>query len=392
MKRLLLICHLVVALACTVRADANVHILEVGLNGRCATYRPCSVLLSVSNSYPTFQDFELQVSLRFAPGTERPNAPQTYIHHLTLGPREAREIDVPIEPSRGGSIVDVTVRLPDGNVVGHDALDAKERMWTRGQYLVGVLCREESVCKDIQEQIQLSGSSRDRDWKNRNLELAMPLRQRSQWWSYAAASIIVMAIPASSLSPDERSALEWFARGGGNLVLLEDVFADSTFLAGYRQVAGEHNGIAIGSGHLYRIPQRSGTALGSLFSGAQQELLVQGSRASWSGYELNSLRGQYATTFGFPSWWTLLLWLAAYILLVGVVTLRSFVDSVGESGDGLPLRLSRCCSSLPFTGWPRAGDRDRSPSTTWPCIISIRTATKRSQHTECECPFRRSRR
>jgi hypothetical protein len=319
MKRLLLICLIAAVLAGAAWADSNLHIVEVGVNGRCATYRPCSVLVSVSNPYPTLQDFELQVSLLFPPGMERPAAPQTYIHRLTLGPKEAREIDAPIEPSRGGSIVDVTVRLPDGIVVGHDAQDTKERMWTRGQYLVGVLCREESVCKDIQEQIQLSGSSGDRGWKNSNLELAMPLRQRSQWWSYAAASIIVVAIPASSLSPDERSALEWFARGGGNLVLLENVFADTTFLAGYRQAPGENNGIAIGSGHLYRIPRGSGTALGSLFIGAQQELLVQGSRASWSGYELNSLRGQHATTFGFPSWWTLLLWLAAYILLVGVV-------------------------------------------------------------------------
>jgi hypothetical protein len=323
MKRLLLICHTVVLLACAAWADANLHILVVGLNGRCVPYRPCSVLVSVSNPYSTFQDFELQVSLRFAPGLERFDAQQTYIHRLTLGPREVREIDAPIDPSRGASIVDVTVRLPDGNVVGHDALDAKERMWTRGKYLVGVLCREESVCKGIQAQIQLSGSSKDRDSKNQNLELAMQLRQRFQSWSYAPASIIVVAIPANSLRADERSSLEWFARGGGSLVLLEDVFADTTFLAGYRQAAGEHNGIAIGSGRLYRIPRLSGDALAALFSGEELELLVQGSRASWSGYELNSLRGQYATRFGFPSWWTLLIWLAIYILMVGVVNFAS---------------------------------------------------------------------
>jgi hypothetical protein len=319
MKRLLLICHLVVALACAAWADANVHILEVGLNGRCVPYRPCSVLVSISNPYSTLQDFELQVRLRFAPGLEQFDAQQTYIHRLTLGPKEVREIDAPIDPSRGASLVDVTVRLPDGNTVGHDALDTKERMWTRGKYLVGVLCREESVCKGIQAQIQLGGSPKDRESKNQNLQLAIQLRQRFEWWSYAPASIIVVAIPANSLRDDERSALEWFARGGGSLVLLEDVFADATFLAGYRQATGEHGGIAIGSGRLYRIPRLSGDTLGALFSGEELELLVQGSRASWSGYELNSLRGQYATSFGFPSWWTLLIWLALYILLVGVV-------------------------------------------------------------------------
>jgi hypothetical protein len=319
MKRLLLICHMVVALACAAWADANVHILEVGLNGRCAPYRPCSVLVSVSNPYSTLQDFELQVSLRFAPGLERFDAQQTYIHGLTLGPREVREIDAPIELSRGGSIVDVTLRLPEGKIIDHNLVDAKERMWTRGKYLVGVLCREESICKGIQAQIQLGGSSKDRDSKNQNLELAMPLRQRSQSWSYAPASIIVVAIPANSLRGDERSALESFARGGGSLVLLEDVFADQTFLADYRPAAGEHNGMAIGSGRLYRIPQLSGDTLGALFSGEELDLPVQGNRASWSGYELNSLRRQYATRVGFPSWWTLLIWLAIYILLVGVV-------------------------------------------------------------------------
>jgi hypothetical protein len=319
MKRLLLVCYLVAALSYAAWADANVHILEVGVNGRCVPYRPCSVLVSVSNPYSTLQHFELQVSLRFAPGLERSDTQQTYIHHLTLGSREVREIDAPIEPFRGGSIVDVTLRLPEGKIVDHDSLDAKERMWTRGKYLVGVLCGEESVCRGIQAQIQLGGSPKDRNSKNQNLELAMGLRRRSQWWSYAPASIIVVAIPANSLRGDERSALEWFARGGGNLVLLEDVFADTTFLAGYRQAAGEHNGIAIGSGRLYRIQRLSGETLGGLFSGEQLELLMQGSRASWSGYELNSLRGQYATIFGFPSWRTLLTWLAVYILLVGVL-------------------------------------------------------------------------
>jgi hypothetical protein len=318
MKRLLLICHMVFLLACAAWAHANVHILEVGLNGRCVPYRPCSVLVSVSNPYSTLQDFELQVSLRFAPELERFDAQQTYIHRLTLGPREVREIDAPIEPSRGGSIVDVTLRLPEGKIIDDNLVDAKERMWTRGKYLVGVLCREESICKGIQAQIQLGGSSKDRDSKNQNLELAMPLRQRFQSWSYAPASIIVVAIPANSLRGDERSALESFARGGGSLVLLEDVFADQTFLADYRPAAGEHNGIAIGSGRLYRIPRLSGDTLGVLFSGEELDLLVQGNRANWSGHELNSLRGQYATRFGFPSWWTLLIWLAIYILLVGI--------------------------------------------------------------------------
>jgi hypothetical protein len=319
MKRLLLICHAILVLAYAAWADTNIRILQVGLNGRCVYYRPCSALVAVSNPYPAVQDFELQVSLRFARGPEQFDAQQTYTHHLTLGPREVREIDAPIDPSRGASIVDVTVRLPQGNIVGHDALDATELVWKHRTHLVGVLCQQESVCKSIQEQIQLSGSSQDRDWKNQNLELAMQLRPRSQWWSYAPASIIVVAIPASRLSSDERSALEWFGRGGGSLVLLEDEFADQTVLPDYRRGAAESNGIAIGSGRLYRIPRLSADALGGLFSGEEPELVARGSRAGWPGYELNNLRSQYATTFGFPSWWTLLIWLAAYILLVGVV-------------------------------------------------------------------------
>jgi hypothetical protein len=319
MKRLLLICHTVVVLACAAWADANVHILEVGLNGRCVYYRPCSALVAVSNPYPTSQDFELQVSLRFARRTEQFDAQQTYTHHLTLAPREVREIDVPIDPFRGASIVDVTVRLSQGNIVGHDALDATELVWKDRTHLVGVLCQQESVCKGIQEQIQLSGSSQDRDWKNRNLELAMQLRPRSQWWSYAPASIIVVAIPASRLSGDERSALEWFARGGGSLVILEEEFADKTFLSDYRQDAAGRKGEAIGSGGLYRIPRLSSNALEGLFSGGESELVARCSRAGWPGYELRNLQSQYATTFGFPSWWALLIWLAAYILLVGVL-------------------------------------------------------------------------
>ena len=77
-------------------------------------------------------------------------------------------------------------------------------MWTRGKYLVGVLCSDESVCKGIQAQIQLGGSPKDRDSKNQNLELAMQLRQRSQWWSYAPASIIVV----EGVSPEDFEEVE----------------------------------------------------------------------------------------------------------------------------------------------------------------------------------------
>jgi hypothetical protein len=315
MRQLLLICHVLVALACVAWANGNVRILQVGLNGHCSAYRPCSVLAALSNPYSKSLDVELQVGIRRS-RPEQFDPSQTYIHRLTLGPKESREIDAPIQLFPGACTVDVTVRTPEGNIIGHDS-QAEDGIVTRGNYLVGVLCREESLCKGIQAQIQLSGSSQGRDEKNRSLELAMQFRPRSQWWSYAAASTVVVAVPMAGISDDERSALEWFARGGGNLVLLEEELADATFLAEYRQGPPAQEGVAIGAGRLYRISHVE--ALGGLFSSEKLWLLARDGLVAWAGRVPTGLLTRYATTFAFPGWWALLAWLATYVVLVGVV-------------------------------------------------------------------------
>ena len=316
MRRLLLTGPVLLVLAVAAWADGNVRIVQVGLNGHCVSRGECSVLAEVSNPYPKPLDVELQVGVVWLQAAERFDVRQTYIHHLTLAARESREIEAPFRAYDGAWALDLTVRLPGGSILGHD----RQEIASGRHYLVGVLCREEALSKVIQAQIELSGSAQDRIEKNNGLELAGQLRPRSQWWAYAGASTIVVAIPTGPLSGEERSALEWFARSGRNLVLLEEELADPTFLAEYRQGPPAQDGVSIGGGRLFRILRLSDQALEGWFSRQGEDLgvLERASGAVQPGAGLNRAI-QHAAAFPFPSWRELLAWLSTYVLLVGVV-------------------------------------------------------------------------
>ena len=208
----------------------------------------CDTVESVSKT----SGFELQISVRPKEGPGEADPEHTYIHRLTLDALEERQIEAILPSSSyGDPVLEVTARIHQGVLTGHDWQNYKPE-WMASGPGVGVVCDDESICKKVQSQIQLSGSPEDRSWKNGNLQLAVPLRPRSNWWSYDKFSMIVVAAPVSHLSGVQRAALESYARSGGSLVLLEDYLGDSNFLADYRRDAVLHRGeVPIGAGRLY---------------------------------------------------------------------------------------------------------------------------------------------
>ena len=317
MKRFLLICQFLLTLGSVAQAEGNVRIVDVGLNHQCLIYEePCPVVVTLSNPFPTPQDFELKIGVRPKEGPGEPDPQDTYIHRVTLDALEEREIETLVHsPSYGDLVVEVTARIRQRVLTGHDWQSFKPE-FTGSGWGVGVVCDSESVCKKVQSQIQLSGSPADREWKNINLQLAVPLRPRSTWWSYGMLSTIVVAAPISHLSGPQRAALESYARSGRSLVLLEGNLSDPNFLADYRRDGPARNGMPIGAGRLYLA--RGEESLAAIFGGEMLYAVIGTREPYWRSPGPGPLQMQYATTFTFPGLGTVLIWLSIYLLVVGL--------------------------------------------------------------------------
>jgi hypothetical protein len=319
MNRFLLICQLLLILGSFAHAEGNVRIVDVGLNHLCLTNEePCPIVVTLSNPFPQPQDFELQIGVRPKDEPGEPDPQRTYTHHLTLDALEERQIEALVHPAwYGDQTLEVKARIRAGALTGHDSQSFKAEWMMGSRWGIGIVCDDESVCKKVQSQIQLSGSPQDRDWKNEHLQLAVPLPQRSAWWSYGLLSTIVVAAPISHLNPMQRAALEWYARSGGSLVLLEGYLGDRNFLADYRRdAATRHGEVPIGAGRLYLA--QAGKSLESVFGGVTLYALIGSREPYWRSPGPGRLQMQYATTFRFPHLGTLLMWLSIYILSAGL--------------------------------------------------------------------------
>lgn len=319
-KRFLLICQLLLTLSSFAHAEGNVRIVDVGLNHMCLTdthEELCPIVVTLSNPFPHAQDFEMQIGVRHDEGSGEPDPERTYVHRLTLDALEERQVETLVHPAwYGDQAVEVSARIRQGVLTGHD-LQSFKAEWMGSRWAVGVVCDDESVCKKVQSQIQLSGSQQDRDWKNEHLQLAVPLQQRSAWWSYELLSTVIVAAPISHLNGAQRAAFEWYARSGGSLVLLEGYLGDPNFLADYRRDATVHRGgVPIGTGRLYLA--RAGESLEAIFGGEVLYALLSGSKPYWTTPGPGHLQMEYATTFTFPRLATVLIWLSIYLLVVGL--------------------------------------------------------------------------
>ena len=314
-RRSLLIGSILLVQAVVLRAGGNVRILDVGFHGLCPAERPCPIVVALSNPIPRPQDFELQIGVRCKLGDCSSDPERTYLHRLTLGPLEERQIEAILQPVWSDGVVEVAGRTSQGGLAGYDYRNYKKD-WVGSTWGVGVVCDEDSVCKSVQSQIQLSGSGIDRDWKTKNLQLVTPLPPRSAWWWYDVFAAIVVAVPPGHLNSTQRSALEWYARSGGTLILLRDSFGDPQFLAEYRGNPVGPLGTPIGTGLLYDLP--SARSLEAMFGGPAVYRWLRGRSAYWRTPGPGRLQAEFGTIFIFPDLVEVLIGLSIYILVVGV--------------------------------------------------------------------------
>jgi hypothetical protein len=306
MRRLLLCTGFVLAVAASLAADSNLQISDIGLHGYLGT--PSAVRLVVRNPSSQAQTIHLQVGA----SSERDVTNAVSID-IGLNGGEQRELELPIL-MLGGKTVVTADATTGGAVFGHD----KREGLLRQNNLIVLMCASDSVCKTVQSQIQFSGTMEERVDKNRQIVFEIVNDPRDHWWAYSAARAIVLARPMTEFSPSQRSALEGFLRRGGHLVLLEDQIADPSFLSAYRQVPEPSGGQPVSKGRLVRIAGLGANELGNVFAG-QNLLGVLNQIPTWNTNQNNWLSGRFATAFDFPRLRWLLIWLAVYTIMIGVL-------------------------------------------------------------------------
>ncbi len=314
MKRFLVVCCFVVFVAQFVWADGNVRIDELGFGGHCLFGKPCSVLVTLSNPKAKDQSFELHVGLLRQSDRQTVFPDSVYVHRVSLAPGEERQLELPVQTPNWLVGVDITAKDADGNIVGHQ-VSGDSQGWLGSDVFISVLCDKESVCKRVASKIQLSA------WMEAygsRPEVRLRTHPRYNWWAYSASAIVV-AMPTSAFTGEQRLALELFARHGGRLILVEDEIADPAFLSAYRTGTPNPEGVRIGTGHLYRVPKLKSRMLEKLCSGYLLREIVDAKPITSMVPDSVALQTRYATRFHFPSLWTLVLWVAAYIIVVGVV-------------------------------------------------------------------------
>jgi hypothetical protein len=306
MRRLGLRIYLLFALITPLVADANLQIKDVGLHGYTGT--PSVVEIALHNPSPRSQAIHLQIA-----AGNKENVLSTVTSDLTLNGGEQRELEVPVlipyettklkvEASIGGSVF---------------AVDSREQLGLRSSSLVVLVCTNQEVCKNVQSQIQFSGTIEERAQKNRELAFEVMDEPRENWWAYSAARTVVLATPIASFTSQQRDALEGFLRTGGRLVLIQDQIADTSFLSAYQKSLSTLTGERVGRGTLFRVTGLSSDALGAIFTGSNLDDARRGNRGTWYLDETSFLLRRYAASFDFPRLGWVLFWLAMYIVVLG---------------------------------------------------------------------------
>jgi len=178
----------------------------------------------------------------------------------------------------------------------------------------------------------------------------------SEGWAYSPAGTVILAAPVVRLSDAQREALELFLRNGGTLVCIEDQMGDNVssnpgtnpaatkvslsdlnvlnrnmdFLELYRSRLPFGESLNVGAGHLVRLPSATSKEFSTYFRplgftpSTPQDVMRQFRRMArdWQAADESQstwLMKRLGTSFRFPSFLEMLLWMTGYLLVVGVV-------------------------------------------------------------------------
>ncbi len=256
---------------------------------------------------------------------------------VTLAANEARLADVPVRVfPHEHALIYAEARNSQIAALGRATTRVGPR--TEGQ-VIAMLCATPELCRSIRQSILLSGSSEEQTRKSQGLRLIQLSEAPPVGWAYAPAGTIVLAASVARLSEAQRDALEIFLRRGGRLVLAEDQLGDDRkghsepqgFLGVYRQRIPEGKALHVGEGQLAHFKSVSSQDFTNYFRPLgfaestpdeirrQIQLYSQGLAPGEASQLSSWLMKRLGTTFRFPSFLELLLWIIGYLILVGAV-------------------------------------------------------------------------
>jgi hypothetical protein len=352
-RRIALSLFLLAALSSACRASDSVvvKIKQLGLEGLSSLGNASTLVevevrnVSSSKLSMTLSVAELNLDAGAYAASETLEVP------VTLASGEIRTFNLPLHvfPLPHG-VVFVEARDASGRTVGRTGRQVGEK--TQGA-VIALLCANPEVCRSLQQSISLSGTAEEQTRKSQSLRFVQVQDPPSVDWGYSPASTVLVALPLAKLSAEQRQALEIHMHQGGTIVLFEDQAADgppllsvssaasqqpntsdsrtTRFLEAYRAHAQEGQRIPIGFGGF--VGFRSVTSPKVVdyfrpmgFSGDTPPEL----RRHWVNDRLAELNGQpgaqenwlvhrLGTSFRFPTFLEILLWILAYLILVGVV-------------------------------------------------------------------------
>lgn len=346
---LLLFCGF--ASVCRAADSVTLKIRQLGLEGIYSTNGTATwVEVEAHNSTQRAVSLNLFVSeLNFE---AEARAAETISVPLTLGAAETRNVNVPLHvyPLNHAAVF-AEARDAQGNILGRTGRRVGDRI--QGQ-IIAVLCASTQICQSIRQIILLSGSAEEQTRKSQFLRIVQLSEAPPVAWAYASANTVMVAAHITELSQRQQEALEVFALRGGTLVLVEDQLGDgpvlfpsstpvtggqtnppssrsSRFLEAYRARAVEGTAYPVGEGRLVHFKSVAEKGFTDYFrplgfsESTPKEIVEQWSRRGPGalqgerGEEMPWLMARLGTTFRFPTFLELLLWIVGYLVLIGAV-------------------------------------------------------------------------
>lgn len=355
-RRVLLSLLLFCGFASVCRAGDSVilKIRQLGLEGIYSPNGTASwVEIEARNATHNALSLNLLVSQLNFENDARPAA-ETIRIPVTLAAAETRTVNVPLHIYQlNHAAVFAEARDAQGNTLGRAGRRVEQMIQGR---VIAILCSGSQVCQSIRQSILLSGSAEEQTRKSQFLRIVQLSEVPPVPWAYTPVGTLILATSVAGLSKEQLEALEVYALRGGTLALVEDQLADGPillpasasghssdastslasngrFLEPYRALASEGKLYPIGWGKLVHFKSVSAKEFTDYFrplgfsESTPREIVeqwqlraralaalggTQGDDAAW-------LMSRLGTSFRFPTFLQLLLWIVGYLLLVGVV-------------------------------------------------------------------------
>ena len=344
-RRLLVLLFFLSGLAPAVWASdpTSVKIRQFGLEGSYAERAaPTWVEVELHNTTSQTMVFDLLVKEANLQNDARAMG-EAFTLPITLKPAEERLVAIPLHVVTSNyAVIFVEARDPEGKAIGKAGRILGSKIEGR---VIAMICATPELCRSIRQTILLSGTSEEQTRKSQQLQLIQLLEPPAVGWGYAAAETVVVAVPAESLSDAQREALELYLHRGGRLVLVEDQLGDGyprgttasagndsdVFLGVYRRHVDEGKILSVGEGRFMHLKSANSKDFADYFRplgfsestpSEIRSLVARFTRGGVAGQSagLNVwLMKRLGTRFRFPSFLELLLWIAGYLVLVGIV-------------------------------------------------------------------------